>query len=86
MDEAGVAGFTGGTWWGVLAPAKTPAPVVDRLAREIAAILKAPDVAQTFNERGFEPVGNTPAQFRAFIGSETTRWLKVAAGAGIKPE
>lgn len=86
MDEAGVAGFTGGTWWGVLAPARTPSPVVDRLSREIAAIVRAPDVMQIFTERGFEAVGNNPAEFRAFIESETRRWLKVAQGAGIKPE
>lgn len=86
MDEAGVAGFTGGTWWGVLAPARTPAPVVDRLSREIAAIVRAPDVTQTFTERGFEAAGNNPAEFRAFIESEIRRWLKVAQGAGIKPE
>jgi tripartite-type tricarboxylate transporter receptor subunit TctC len=86
MDESGLPGFAGGTWWGVLAPARTPAPVVERLAREIGAIVRAPDVAQTFAERGFEPVGNTPAEFRAFIESESKRWLTVAQGAGIKPE
>ena len=86
MDEGGVAGFAGGTWWGVLAPARTPDAVVARLAREIASVLRAPDVAQTFNERGFEAVGNTPTAFRAFIEAETKRWLKVAQGAGIKPE
>lgn len=86
MDEAGVKGFVGGTWWGVLAPARTPSPLVNRLSREIAAILRAPDVAQTFAERGFEGVGNSPAEFRALIESETRRWLKVAQGAGIRPE
>lgn len=86
MDEAGVKGFVGGTWWGVLAPARTSSPVVNRLSREIAAILRAPDVAQTFTERGFEGVGNSPAEFRAFIESETRRWLKVAQDAGIRPE
>jgi tripartite-type tricarboxylate transporter receptor subunit TctC len=86
MDEAGVIGFAGGTWFGILAPAKTPAPIVDRLAKEIGATLRAPDVVQTFNERGIEPVGNTPAEFRAFIEAETRRWLKVAQGAGINPE
>ena len=86
MDESGVPGFAGGTWWGVLAPARTPAAAVGRLSKAIAAILRAPDVAQTFTERGFEPVGNTPAEFRTFIDSETRRWLKVAQGAGIKPE
>jgi tripartite-type tricarboxylate transporter receptor subunit TctC len=86
MDESGVPGFTGGTWFGVLAPARTPAAIVDRLSREISAVLRAPDVAQTFNDRGIEPVGNTPAEFRAFIESETKRWLKVAQDAGVKPE
>lgn len=86
MDEAGVAGFTTGTWWGVLAPARTPAPAVGRLAKEIAAIVRTSEVAQIFTERGFEPVGNTPTEFRAFIESETRRWLKVAQDAGLKPE
>jgi tripartite-type tricarboxylate transporter receptor subunit TctC len=86
MDEAGVAGFVGGTWWGVLAPARTPAPVVQRLSQETATILHTPEVAQIFSERGFEPVGNTPAEFRAFIEAETRRWLKVAQDAAIKPE
>jgi len=86
MDESGVRGFTGGTWFGVLAPARTPIAIVDRLSREVAAVLRAPDVAQTFNDRGIEPVGNTPAEFRAFIESETKRWLKVAQDASVKPE
>ena len=86
MEESGLAGFAGGTWWGVLAPARTPAPIVARVSKEISTILRAPDVVQTFNERGFEAVGNTPAEFSAFIESETRRWLKVAQGAGIKPE
>lgn len=86
MDEAGVAGFVGGTWVGVLAPGRTPLSVVDRLSAEIGAILRTPDVAQIFSDRGFEPVGNSPAEFRAFIETETRRWLKVAQDAGIKPE
>jgi tripartite-type tricarboxylate transporter receptor subunit TctC len=86
MDEAGVPGFTGGTWFGMLAPARTPAHAVARLAKEVGTILRAPEVVQTFNDRGIEPVGNTPAEFRAFIESESRRWLKVAQDAGIKPE
>lgn len=86
MDEAGVSGFLGGTWFGVLAPARTSAPIVSRVSKEIGAVLHAPDVAQTFNDRGFEPAGGTPNDFRAFIESESRRWLKVAQDAGIKPE
>jgi tripartite-type tricarboxylate transporter receptor subunit TctC len=86
MDEAGVAGFSGGTWFGVLAPASTPPAVVARLNKEIAAILRAPDVVQTFTDRGIEPIGNSAAEFRAFIEAESRRWLKVAQDAGVKPE
>ncbi|MDB5812412.1 MAG: hypothetical protein JWN94_4534 [Betaproteobacteria bacterium] len=86
MDESGVAGFSGGTWFGVLAPARTPSPIVERLYKDIAAVLRAPDVVQTFNERGIEPIGNTAAEFRAFIEAESRRWLKVAQDAGVKPE
>jgi tripartite-type tricarboxylate transporter receptor subunit TctC len=86
MDEAGVAGFYGGTWFGVLAPARTPAAVVERLNKEIAAILRAPDIVQTFNDRGIEPIGNSAAEFRTFIEAESRRWLKVAQDAGVKPE
>ena len=86
MDEAGIAGFTGGTWFGVLAPARTSAAIVERLNKEISTILRAPDVVQTFNERGIEPVGNSAADFRTFIETESRRWLKVAQDAGVKPE
>ncbi|MCC6532997.1 MAG: tripartite tricarboxylate transporter substrate binding protein [Burkholderiales bacterium] len=86
MDEAGVRGFAGGTWFGVLAPARTPAAIVERLAAEIGTILRSADVVRTFNDRGIEPAGGGPAEFRAFIESEARRWLKVAQDAGIKPE
>jgi tripartite-type tricarboxylate transporter receptor subunit TctC len=86
MDEAGLPGFAGGTWWGVLAPARTPHAVVERLSGEIGKIVRAPEVTKDFADRGFEPVGNTPAEFRQFVESESKRWLKVAQGAGIKPE
>lgn len=86
MDEAGVAGFYGGTWFGILAPAHTPSAAVQRLNKEIGTILHAPDVVQVFSDRGIEPVGNSPAEFRAFIEAESRRWLKVAQDAGVKPE
>ena len=86
MDEAGIAGFFGGTWFGVLAPARTPPSAVERLNREISTILRAPDVVQTFTDRGIEPVGNSTAEFRAFIEAESRRWLKVAQDAGVRPE
>jgi len=86
MDEAGQKGFVAGTWFGLLAPAKTPAPLVDRLHREVAKILRAPDVGAAFAERGIDPVGNTPQEFRAFIDAQAKTMLQVAERAGLKPE
>ena len=86
MSEAGMAGFTGGTWFGVLAPAGTPAPVVQRLHAEISGIVRSPEVRQTFEQRGIEPVGNTPQEFSAFVEREIGKWQTLATRIGIKPE
>jgi tripartite-type tricarboxylate transporter receptor subunit TctC len=86
MEEAGLKGFVAGTWFGLLAPAKTPTSLVDRLSREVAKILRATDVEAAFAERGIEPVGNTPDEFRAFIDAQAKVMLRVAEQAGLKPE
>ncbi len=86
MAEAGMPGFTGGTWFGVLAPAGTPPSVVATLHEAISGIVRAPDVRQLFEQRGIEPVGNTPAEFGRFIGSEIARWQSLATRIGIRPE
>jgi tripartite-type tricarboxylate transporter receptor subunit TctC len=81
--EQGIAGFTGSTWAGILAPAGTPPAVVKRVADEVAAIVRLPDVKQRLDEMGTIPVGNTPAEFEAFIASETAKWGKVIRDAKI---
>lgn len=86
MTEAGMAGFTGGTWFGLLAPSRTPRPIVDRLQAEVDAILKSPDVRKTFEERGIEPAGGTAQEFAAFIQAEIEKWQGLANRLGIKPE
>jgi tripartite-type tricarboxylate transporter receptor subunit TctC len=86
MSESGMAGFTGGTWFGVLAPTGTPAPVVQRLHAEISGIVRSPEVSKTFEQRGIEPVGNTPQEFSAFIEREIGKWQTLATRIGIKPE
>jgi tripartite-type tricarboxylate transporter receptor subunit TctC len=86
MAEAGLPGFTGGTWFGVLAPAGTPAAIVEKLHAEISGIVRSPEVRQNFEQRGIEAVGNTPREFSAFIDSEITKWQKLATRIGIKPE
>ncbi len=84
--EQGIKGFTGSTWAGILAPAGTPPAVIKRVADEVAAIVKLPDVKQRFDEMGTIPVGSTPAEFESFIGTETAKWGKVIRDAKITAE
>lgn len=84
MAEAGVPGYESGAWFGMLAPANTPKPVIELLQRNVAAILKLPEVEKMFLEQGAEPVGDTPEQFAKVIASEMQKWAKVAATTGVK--
>ena len=86
MSEAGMPGFVGGTWFGLLAPGKTPRPIIERLAAETTKILKSPEVAKQFAERDVEAGGGTPAEFTTFIRAEVDKWQSLAAKAGIKPQ
>jgi tripartite-type tricarboxylate transporter receptor subunit TctC len=79
-------GYEVSNWWGVLAPAGTPAPVIDRLYKEINAILDAPDTRRRFELEGAEIVRMTPPEFANFVGQETVKWTRVVKEAGIKPE
>lgn len=84
MAEAGVPGYESGAWFGMLAPANTPRPIVDMLQKHVSAILKLPEVEKMFLEQGAEPVGDTPEQFAKVIASEMQKWAKVAAATGVK--
>ncbi len=83
--EAGLP-FTGGTWFGLLAPAKTPAPVIERLNRETVALLASDDLSRVFQERSIVPSGNSPQDFGRFIRSEVDKWKQLAGQVGITPE
>jgi tripartite-type tricarboxylate transporter receptor subunit TctC len=83
LEELGVKGQEAETMQGVLVPAGTPKEIVDLLQREIAAILATPDVKEKVLALGFEPEGNTPAEFDAYIKAEITRWKKVIEDAKI---
>lgn len=78
-------GFNVTNWFGMAAPAKTPADRVARLNQSVVKALKDPEVKKTLAGLGVDPVGDTPAQFASYIQSETTRWQKVINDAGIKP-
>lgn len=86
LNESGLPGFNGNSWLGIVLPGATPAPVVEKLSKEIAAVLNAPDVKQSLISKGVEPVGSSPEQFKAFIESEMKRYEQAAKNAGIKPQ
>jgi tripartite-type tricarboxylate transporter receptor subunit TctC len=85
IAESGVPGYEAATWYGLLAPARTPRPVIDRLHGETVKILAGP-TRQRLEAQGFEPDGGTPAAFAAYIKSEITKWAKVIKEAGIPAE
>jgi tripartite-type tricarboxylate transporter receptor subunit TctC len=86
MGEAGVTGYEMIGWSGVFVAKATPHAIVDRLAREVAAIVGAPDIREQLRNLGAEPVGSTPTAFGAFYRSEAERWGKIIEERGIKPE
>jgi len=86
MGEAGVAGYEFSTWYGLLVPARTPAPVVGRLNSETVKALNSPALKQQFAAQGLEPASSTPSEFGAYLKSETAKWAKVIRAANIKSD
>ena len=83
IAEAGVPGFQITQWYGFFAPAKTPPAVVDRLNKEIVAIMNEPDTKKKFADLGADIVTNSPAEFGKFVQSENARWSKFIKEAKI---
>ncbi len=83
IQELGVAGYEVWSWFGLLAPAATPKPIVDKLNASIVDIIKQPDVQAKIIELGAVPVPETSAEFGAFIAAETLKWAKVIKEANI---
>ncbi len=83
MEEAGLPGFVTGSWAGLMAPANTPKPIIERMAREISEIVKEPDVRQKFVDAGFLPVGGTPAQFAELMKKDSARYAEIIKQANI---
>ncbi len=78
--------FVSETWVALVAPAHTPAAIVDKLAAAVHDVLQLPEVVDRFRHFGAVPVGSTPAQAAAFIGQETDRWAEVIRAAAIKAD
>jgi tripartite-type tricarboxylate transporter receptor subunit TctC len=86
MIEAGVPTLEVRDWQGILAPRGTPRPVVDKLADELARILKQPEARARYAAAGMEIIASTPDEFRKAIASEIRRWAKVVKDANIKAQ
>ncbi len=84
IAEAGVPGYEAGAWFGLLAPAGTPKPIVAQLSAESARIIKLPDVSKRVSELGADPVGSTPEQFAELIKTEIAKWAKVIKDANVE--
>jgi tripartite-type tricarboxylate transporter receptor subunit TctC len=83
MAESGFPEFDVNAWFGLLAPAGTPAPIITTLHRETARVLALPDIRERFSNAGMEVIGNSPAEFAAVISSEIPQRRAVIAAAGI---
>lgn len=83
ISEAGVPGFEVNVWNGVVAPAGTPAHIVERLNKEISTVFDLPEVAAQLKTMGFERISNTPAQFQAIIRNDTDKWRSLAVSLGL---
>ncbi len=84
VAEAGIPGYETGSWYGIVAPAGTPRPAIDRLSREVIAIVHAPDITKRLEDEAIIPVGSTPEEFTAHIRNELARWAKVIKQSGIQ--
>jgi tripartite-type tricarboxylate transporter receptor subunit TctC len=83
VAEAGVKGFEANNWYGVLVPARTPRNVVDRLNREVVAVLNLPDIKALLFKSGLDAAPSTPEAFGAYIRSEKAKWEKVIKAANL---
>jgi tripartite-type tricarboxylate transporter receptor subunit TctC len=86
ITESGVPGYENSTWFGLLAPAGTPAAVLSRLNSELVNASQSPDIVERIAPDGGEPVGSTPEQFGRHLAAEIIRWRKVVKDADIKVE
>jgi tripartite-type tricarboxylate transporter receptor subunit TctC len=86
IAEAGVPGYVATNWWGIVAPAGTPQPIVDKLHDAIAALLDSPETKKFLDNEGAAPVLMSSAEFGTFIAAELAKWGPVVKQAGMKAE
>ncbi|HEX9465983.1 MAG TPA: tripartite tricarboxylate transporter substrate binding protein [Alphaproteobacteria bacterium] len=83
IDESGVPGFEVIGWWGLLAPARTPRPLVDRLNRETRAVMDIPDVRRSLLDQGMDPAGGTPEAFGELVKADMDKWGDIGKRLGV---
>ncbi|MCO5114762.1 MAG: tripartite tricarboxylate transporter substrate binding protein [Burkholderiaceae bacterium] len=86
VAESGVPGFDTSVWYGMYAPAKTPAATVEALNKELVAVLQSDEMRKWLSQEGLEPVADSPAQSQEFLREEIERWQSLAKSAGIQAE
>jgi tripartite-type tricarboxylate transporter receptor subunit TctC len=86
VAEAALPGFDFDQWYGLLAPAKTPKPILEQLSKEVARILDLPDVRERFQSQGAVAKPSTPQQFDAFIRTEIDKLGKIIKAAGARAD
>ena len=86
LAESGMPGFEVGAWQGLMVPANTPRPVIQRLNAEVLNTLQNPEVRQKLALQGVEPLGSTPEEYGVYVRDEITRWARVVKQAGISLE
>jgi tripartite-type tricarboxylate transporter receptor subunit TctC len=84
IDQSGLPGFDTSVWFGVVAPAGTPKPIIDKLSRAVNEALKNPDVVKPLRTAGLDVKGGTPEEFAAYIAKETKKYTDVVAAAGLR--
>jgi tripartite-type tricarboxylate transporter receptor subunit TctC len=84
IEQLGVPDFDATVWFGLMSPAGTPRPIVDKLAAAANAALKSPQLVAKLTAAQFEPLGGSPDEFAAFIARETAKWRMVAEATGLR--
>lgn len=86
LSDAGLPGYEAKNWYGVLAPARTPRAIVQRLNAETVKVLGMPDVKSALAAQGLDAAPSTPEAFSAYVKSEIVKWAEVVHVSGPKPE
>jgi tripartite-type tricarboxylate transporter receptor subunit TctC len=86
ISEAGVPGYEVTNWWGIVVPAGTPRSIIDRLHKELTAVVASTETKKRFETEGAEPLSMSPDEFGRFIAAEAVKWARVVKDAGIRAE